>query len=40
MCLHRVSKNPSAQSKTRVLAVLLVPRTAKSIVIPEKDGKK
>ena len=25
MCLHRVSKNPSTKTKTRVLAVLLVP---------------
>jgi quercetin dioxygenase-like cupin family protein len=40
MCLHRVSKNPNTKSRTRVLAVLLVPRDAKSIVIPEKDRKK
>jgi quercetin dioxygenase-like cupin family protein len=36
MCLHRVSKNPSDQNKTRVLAVLLVPRDAKELSIPEK----
>jgi quercetin dioxygenase-like cupin family protein len=36
MCLHRVSKNPSDKSKTRVLAVLLVPRDAKQLSIPEK----
>src|ERR1700722_10869859 len=40
MCLHRVSKNPNTKARTRVLAVLLVPRDAKSIVIPEKDGRK
>ncbi len=36
MCLHRVSRNPSDKGKTRVLAVLLVPRDAKQISIPEK----
>src|ERR1700733_10294560 len=36
MCLHRVSKNPSDKNKTRVLAVLLVPRDAKELSIPEK----
>jgi quercetin dioxygenase-like cupin family protein len=35
-CLHRVSKNPSAKGKTRVLAVVLHPRDAKQIAIPEK----
>jgi len=35
-CLHRVSKNPSAKSKTRVIAVVLHPHDAKDIVIPEK----
>jgi quercetin dioxygenase-like cupin family protein len=34
-CLHRVSKNPSAKGKTRVLAVVLHPRDAKQIAIPE-----
>src|SRR5580700_7813144 len=38
MCLHRVSKNPSDKNKTRVLAVLLVPRDAKELSIPEKKG--
>jgi len=37
--LHRVSKNPSARTKTRVLAVLLYPRDAKQIVIPEPAKK-
>ena len=34
-CLHRVSKNPSEKGKTRVLAVVLHPRDAKQIAIPE-----
>jgi quercetin dioxygenase-like cupin family protein len=36
MCLHRVSRNPSDKNKTRVLALLLVPREAKELSIPEK----
>jgi quercetin dioxygenase-like cupin family protein len=35
-CLHRVSKNPSAKNKTRILAVVLHPADVKDIVIPEK----
>jgi quercetin dioxygenase-like cupin family protein len=38
-CLHRVSKNPSKTGKTRVLAVVVHPRDAKVIAIPEKGGK-
>ena len=34
-CLHRVSKNPAAEGKTRVLAVVLHPRDAKIVAIPE-----
>jgi quercetin dioxygenase-like cupin family protein len=34
-CLHRVSKNPAAKGNTRVLAVVLHPRVAKQIAIPE-----
>jgi quercetin dioxygenase-like cupin family protein len=34
-CLHRVSKNPAASGKTRVLAWVLHPRDAAKIVIPE-----
>jgi quercetin dioxygenase-like cupin family protein len=37
--LHRVSRNPSEKGKTRVLAVLLVPRDAKQISIPEHEKK-
>lgn len=35
-CLHRVSKNPAAKGKTRVLAWVVHPRGAKDLVIPEK----
>jgi len=38
-CLHRVSKNPAAKAKTRVLAVVLHPRDAKMIAIPEPSKK-
>ena len=34
-CLHRVSRNPAAKGITRVLAVVLHPRDAKQIAIPE-----
>lgn len=34
-CLHRVSKNPAAKGKTRLLAVVLHPRDAKQVAIPE-----
>ena len=34
-CLHRVSKNPAARGNTRVLAVVLHPRDARQITIPE-----
>ena len=34
-CLHRVSKNPAAKGNARVLAVVLHPRDAKQIKIPE-----
>jgi len=36
MCLHRVSRNLSDKNRARILAVLLVPRDAKVISIPEK----
>ena len=38
-CLHRVSKNPSKEGKTRILAVVLHPADVKDIVIPEKEKK-
>jgi len=34
--LHRVSKNPAAKGRTRLIAVVLHPRDAKEIAIPEK----
>jgi quercetin dioxygenase-like cupin family protein len=37
-CLHRVSKN-AGKTKTRVLAVLLVPQDTKELSIPEKPAK-
>jgi quercetin dioxygenase-like cupin family protein len=39
-CLHRVSKNPAAKGRTRLIAVVLHPRDAKEIAIPEKAHKK
>lgn len=38
-CLHRVSKNPAKEGKTRVLAVVLHPKTAKDLVLPEQTKK-
>jgi hypothetical protein len=34
-CLHRVSKNPSDKTRTRVLAVVLHLHDAKQLAIPE-----
>ena len=39
MVLHAVSRNPSDKVKTRVLAVLVHPRDAKELVIPEPPKK-
>jgi quercetin dioxygenase-like cupin family protein len=39
MALHTVSRNPSDKAKTRVLAVLVHPRNAKELVIPEPARK-
>jgi quercetin dioxygenase-like cupin family protein len=33
--LHAVSRNPSDKAQTRVLAVMLHPRDAKALVVPE-----
>ncbi len=38
-CLHRVAKNPAAKGKTRVLAVILHPRDARQVTIPEPKDK-
>lgn len=37
--LHRVSRNPGARNRARVLAVLLHARDAKQLVIPEPEKK-
>jgi quercetin dioxygenase-like cupin family protein len=34
-CLHKVSRNPAKQGKTRLLAVVVHPRDAKEVAIPE-----
>src|SRR3954462_11483725 len=39
-CVHRVTKNPSKTAKTRLLAVILHPRDAKEVTVPEQDKKK
>jgi quercetin dioxygenase-like cupin family protein len=39
-CLHRVSKNPNAKTRTRVLAVVLHPQDVKDLVVPDKPAKK
>jgi len=33
--LHSVPRNPSAKTRTRILAVMLHPREAKALVVPE-----
>jgi len=38
-CLHRVSKNPAAKGKTRVIAVLIHPRDVQELAIPEPETK-
>ena len=34
-CVHRVARNPSEKTRTRLLAVILHPRDAKEVTIPE-----
>src|SRR5689334_11682797 len=38
-CVHRVTRNPSASARTRLLAVILHPRNAREVTIPEKAKK-
>jgi hypothetical protein len=33
--LHRVSKNPAKKGKTRLIAIVVHPRDAKEVAIPE-----
>jgi quercetin dioxygenase-like cupin family protein len=35
-CVHRVARNPSNTAKARLLAVILHPRDAKEVTVPEK----
>src|SRR5690242_21810129 len=37
-CVHRVARNPSKTAKTRLLAVVLHPRDAKEVTVPEKGN--
>jgi quercetin dioxygenase-like cupin family protein len=39
-CVHRVTRNPSARAKTRLLAVILHPRDAEQVTVPEEAAKK
>ena len=39
-CVHRVTRNPSARAKTRLLAVILHPRDAEKVTVPEGAAKK
>lgn len=34
-CLHRISRNPSSQEQTRLVAVVIHPRDAKEVATPE-----
>lgn len=34
-CLHRVSRNPSSKEQTRLVAVVIHPREAKEVAIPD-----
>jgi quercetin dioxygenase-like cupin family protein len=36
-CLHRVSKNPAAKGRTRLVAFVLHPRDAKEVAVPEHE---
>ena len=36
-CVHRVARNPSDKSRTRLLAVILHPRDAKEVTLPQKE---
>ena len=37
-CLHRVSKNPAKEGRTRLIAFVLHPRGAKEVAVPEKHS--
>lgn len=35
-CVHRVAQNPSGKARTRLLAVILHPRDAREVTLPQK----
>ena len=39
-CVHRVTRNPSETRRTRLLAVVLHPRDAEKVTVPEGAAKK
>ena len=38
-CVHRVTRNPSARAKTRLLAVILHPRDIERVTVPEEPAR-
>ncbi len=38
-CVHRVTRNPNARHRTRLLAVILHPRDAEKVTVPEEVAK-
>ena len=38
-CVHRVTRNPSARQRTRLLAVILHPRDTEKVTVPEEAAK-
>jgi quercetin dioxygenase-like cupin family protein len=38
-CLHDIGRNPSMNTKTRLIAIVVHPEDAKDMVIPEKEKK-
>ena len=38
-CVHRVTRNPNARQRTRLLAVILHPRDAEKVTVPEEAAK-
>ena len=39
-CVHRVTRNPDPRQRTRLLAVILHPRDAEEVTVPEGAAKK
>jgi quercetin dioxygenase-like cupin family protein len=37
-CVHRVSRNPSSKGRTRLIAVILHPRTTDEVAVPLAEG--